>query len=685
MAESLQIENRRLRPDSVLVWAAGTDAMSESRKIAAILAADVVGFSRMASADEDRTLARLRALRSDLIDPIIASQNGKVFKRTGDGALVEFRSVVEAVRCAISIQNAMIERNIGTPADQRIVFRIGIHLGDVVEESDGDLMGDGVNIAARLEGIAKPGAICLSEDAYRQVKGRLDLAVTDLGPTQLKNIVQPVRAYSLEVGKPAQVKPATVADSLEAPAKPPEPKKRATPAALLVAIAALLVVIAAGAWYLVVSNRLAAVVTIPPAPVASNTVAPAEAARLSIVVLPFANMSGDPGQDYLVDALTDGLTTSLARFHDTFVIARNTAFTYKGKPVDAKAIGKDLGVRYVLEGSVQPSGDRTRVNVQLIDAGSGAHLWAEQFDTPRADPLQTQDAIIAHLANTLDLQLQHAYDAGVKLSPAAKSDAEGLALQCSEGMWKAGYIGKEADAAFALCEQALAIDPNNIRALMALPVKFSVSVGLGVSGDPKGDLERADELASKALALDPDWTWTHQNKGGVLRAEGRGEEAIAEHERALALDPSNMEAVGDLGFDYASLGEFEKSLEYLDKAIRASPNDPTLAYWYGSKAQDNFGLKNYEQAIELARRAIATKLNYNEYSHMVLVAALALTGHDAEAREALRRYLALPPTGALKTIAAWKAHQMSLGVDPRFVEMNERSYDGLRKAGMPEQ
>jgi adenylate cyclase len=331
------------------------------------------------------------------------------------------------------------------------------------------------------------------------------------------------------------------------------------------------------------------------------------------------------------------------------------------------------------------AGDRTRVNAQLIDASSGAHLWAEQFDTPRADPLETQDAIIAHLANTLDLQLQQAYDTRAQLTPAAKSDAEDLALQCSHGMWKAGSIGKEADPAFALCEQALAIDPNNVRALMALPVKFWLPVLLGVSGDPKADLERADQLASKALALDPDWTWTHFQKGAVLRAQGRAEEATTEDERALALDPSNMEAVGELGFDYGNLGEFDKSLEYLDKAILASPYDPALAYWYGGKAWDNFGLKNYDQAIELARRAIAAKPNYNVSSHVVLVAALALTDHDAEAREALQRYLALPSTGPLKTIKAWKAHQMSLGGDPRLVEMSERSYVGLRKAGMPEE
>jgi adenylate cyclase len=265
--------------------------MAETRKLAAILAADVVGFSRLAGADEDRTLARLRALRSDLIDPTIDVHHGRVVKRTGDGALVEFRSVVDAVRCAVEIQNAMVERNAGVPAERRIEFRIGIHLGDVVEESDGDLMGDGVNIAARLEGIAKPGAICLSEDAYRQVKARLDVAVSDLGSTQLKNIAELVRVYSLQVGVPAQAKPAPHA----------QPPSASTPP------------------------------------------------RLSIVVLPFTNLGGDPEQEYFVDGLTESLTTDLSRIAGAVVIARNTAFTYKGKHVDVKAVGRELNVRYVLE------------------------------------------------------------------------------------------------------------------------------------------------------------------------------------------------------------------------------------------------------------------------------------------------------------------------------------------------
>src|SRR5208337_3466112 len=392
-------------------------AMAGTRKLAAILISDVVGYSRLAGADEDRTLARLRALRSDLIDPTIALHHGRTVKLTGDGALVEFRSVVDAVRCAVEIQHGMVERNAGLPPERRIEFRIGVHLGDVVEEADGDLMGDGVNIAARLESIAEPGSICLSDDAYRQVKGRLDLAVNDLGPTELKNIAEPIRVYSLDVGKPAQAKPAIEAKPVE---KLPEPKKRSRLALFSAGIAALIIIVAAGAWYVVGANRTATVATKPPP----------GAARLSIVALPFANLSGDPAQDYLADALTDQLTTAIARVRDSFVIAHSTAVSYKGKPVDARAIGRELGVRYVLEGSVQPTGNQVRVNAQLIDAESGAHLWADQFDAPRADLLQTQDEIVTRLARAMYLQLPEVETARLKRTPAANPNAEDLALQC---------------------------------------------------------------------------------------------------------------------------------------------------------------------------------------------------------------------------------------------------------------
>ena len=377
--------------------------MAETRKLAAILAADVVGYSKLAGSDEERTLARLRTLRSDLIDPTIAVHNGRVVKRTGDGGLVEFRSVVDAVRCAIEVQNGMVERNAGLPPERRIEFRIGVHLGDVVEESDGDLMGDGVNIAARLEGIAKPGAICLSEDAYRQVKARLDLAVSDLGEQNLKNIAEPVRVYSLQVGVPAQAKSAA-----------PEPHKLTSP-------------------------------------------------RLSIVVLPFANLSGDTEQDYFVDGVTESLTTDLSRINSSFVIGRNTAFTYKGKHVDLKQIGRELNVRYVLEGSVQRSGNRLRVNVQLIDAETGHHLWAERFEKPVVDLFDMQDEIVARLASQLGTQLIAAEARRAEQAP--HPDSMDLYFQGMACVNK-GWIDEHLTQARGFFERALALDPGNIDALV---------------------------------------------------------------------------------------------------------------------------------------------------------------------------------------------------------------------------
>src|SRR6478672_10328636 len=331
--------------------------MAEQRKLVAILAADVVGFSRLTGADEDRTLARLRALRSDLIDPTIAVHNGRMVKRTGDGALVEFRSVVDAVRCAIEVQNAMIERNAGLPPERRIDFRIGIHLGDVVEESDGDLMGDGVNIASRLESVAAPGAICLSEDAYRQVKARLDLLVSDLGQTQLKNIAEPLRIYSLAVGVAAKTRPAAQAKSV-APSAP-----AATPRLL---------------------------------------------DKASIAVLPFTNMSGDPEQEYFVDGMVEDIITALSRFNQLFVIARNSTFTYKGKAVDIKQVGRELGVRYVLEGSVRKAGNRVRITGQLIEAASNVHLWADKFDGLFEDIFGLQDQVASSVVGLIAPQLEQA-------------------------------------------------------------------------------------------------------------------------------------------------------------------------------------------------------------------------------------------------------------------------------------
>jgi adenylate cyclase len=383
--------------------------MTETRKLAAILAADVVGFSRLTGADEDRTLARLRALRSDLIDPTISVHNGRVIKRTGDGALVEFRSVVDAVRCAIEVQNAMVERNAGLPEDRRIVFRIGVHLGDVVEESDGDLMGDGVNIAARLEGIAQPGAICLSEDAFRQVRARLDLAVSDIGEVQLKNIAQPIRAYSLEVGVPAEAKSAT-------PAKPTAPQK--TP------------------------------VLAPPD-------------KPSIAVLAFQNMSGDPEQEYFADGITEDVIADLSKIGGLMVIARNSSFAYKGQAVDIRVVARELGVRSVLEGSIRRAGNRVRITAQLIDAETGGHLWADRFDRELSDIFALQDEVTRKIVDALKITLSPGEAARLDAVETTNSKAHDFFLAGREVLWGEAIRNREMfDRSTDLFAKAIAEDPS---------------------------------------------------------------------------------------------------------------------------------------------------------------------------------------------------------------------------------
>ena len=411
--------------------------------------------------------------------------------------------------------------------------------------------------------------------------------------------------------------------------------------------------------------------------------APAEAAHLSIVVLPFTNLSGDPSQDYFADGITEDLTTDLSRISGSFVIARNTAFTYKGKNIDVKEIGKELGVRYVLEGSVRRDQDRVRVNAQLIDAHGGAHLWADQFDTTRANLLQMQDEIVARLANALGFELLKAETQ--RSAHSTNPDADDLAMQCVTVARKAGYFGTEAEAGYRLCEQALDADPNNVLALTTLSRKFYLPVMLNRTADRRADLKRADELASRALVFDANSGAAHYAKGQVLMAEGRLDDAIADYERTLALDPNAANAVASLGGTYTLLGQYEKAIEFLDKAIRLSPHEPSLFFWYWVKSNDYLGLQQYDQAIEWARRAIAINPNFG-HPYGNLAAALALTGHEAEARDALERFTAL---NKVKSIAAIKAALPPPSADPRVrascSACMDQYFEGLRKAGMPEE
>jgi TolB-like protein len=589
--------------------------VSETRKLAAILVADVVGYSRLAGADEDRILARLRTLRSDLIDPTIAVHHGRVVKRTGDGSIVEFRSVVDAVNCAIEVQRAMVERNAEVASDKRIEFRIGVHLGDVVEESDGDLMGDGVNIAARLEGIAKPGAICLSEDAYRQVKGRLDLKVLDLGVTQLKNIAEPIHVYAVEVGHPVPATPA-----------PPRPEKPDPP-------------------------------------------------RLSIVVLPFANIGGDPEQEYFADGVTESLTADLSRLSGAFVIARNTAFTYKGKAVDVKQIGRDLNVRYVLEGSVQRGGNRMRVNVQLIDAEAGSHLWGERFHKPVADLFDMQDEIVSRLANRLGQEL--AFAEARRAERVANPDSMdhyflGLGLYNKGG---AEWLVK----ARSHFDRALELDSDNVDALVRRAWVDHTLAGAWLSEDRFERLRSVEADAGKALRMRPDDAAAHCVLGAAQILTQRAEQGIAECERALVSDPNFGSAHAWIGFAKYFTGRNAETEAHILEALRISPRDTYAFVWMLFVGFAKLGAGCDEEAVNWLNRSIGLNRN-NATPHYLLAAALARLGRIEEAREAAQHGLDLNPSF---TVARYRSATYS--DHPVYLAGRERIYEGLRMAGVPEE
>jgi adenylate cyclase len=627
--------------------------VGETRKIAAILAADVVGYSRLAGADEDRTLARLRTLRSDLVDPIIAVHHGRVVKRTGDGILIEFRSVVDAVRCAIEVQTGLVERNAGLPPERRIEFRVGIHLGDVVKERGGDLMGDGVNIAARLEGIAKPGAICLSEDAYRQVKGRLDLEVTDLGQTQLKNIAEPIRVYSLQVGVPAQAKPARGATAAKA--------KKPTLLALVGAGIVALVVIGAGAWYLLEANRSA--------PIVSNAAAPAEPTHLSMVVLPFTNLSGDPSQDYFADGITENLTTDLSRIPKSFVIARNTAFTFKGKNVDAKEIGKELGVRYVLEGSVQRDHNNVRVNAQLIDAESGAHLWADRFEEDVADLFKLQDQIVARLTNTLGIELVKAE--AQRGARASNPDAVDLTMR-GWALVRDGALTKDkVEAARALFEQALKLDPNNPNALAGDAYTY-VDEYVNGWANPATDYDaKILGQADRAIALAPDTLWAYYVKCVYLYYSRRADDAVDAANAGLAINPNFGSLLAVRGVAELFAGRFEQAKSDMLQADRLSPRDPLKALSKKYLGDAELGLGHFDDAIDEYHKSIDLGFHYT-WPYVSLTAAYALEGKMEEAKAALAEARRLEPKLSIK----WLVANHAPNLPPLF--------EGLRKVGLPE-
>ena len=586
------------------------------RKLAAILVADIVGYSRLAGADEDRILARLRALRSDLIDPCISVHNGRVVKRTGDGVLVEFRSVVDAVRCGIELQNGLIERNVGLPADRRIEFRVGIHLGDVVEETDGDLMGDGVNIAARLEGIARPGAIALSEDAYRQVKGRLDLSVSDLGEKELKNIAEPIRVYSLEVGRPVQAKPAP----LESPAQTSGPP------------------------------------------------------RCSIVVLPFANLGGGPDQEYFVDAVTDSLTTDLSQMSNTVVVARNTAFAYKGKTIDARQVGRDLNVRYLLEGSIQRGAGRMRVNAQLIDAATGNHLWADRFDKPMTDLFDMQDEIVSHIANQLRAEVIVAEARRAEREP--HPDSLDFYFRGAATFNKGGL--ENLTSARALFEKSVELDPTNVDSIVGA-ARVEVVAALYGYGDRAKSLAAAEADLLKGLSIQPRNHWAHLWLGFIQIHTNRGARAIGEFERALALNRNIGVAHAWTGLAKITLGRAEEAAAHVAEAFRISPADGAAFLWRSIEGHAKLCLGEDEEAADLFRHSLDVSRNF-PLTHFYLAAALERLGRHGEAEAEVKAGLAAAPNFTLSRFG-----DAAESDNPVYLAQRQGVIEALRKAGAPEE
>jgi TolB-like protein/class 3 adenylate cyclase len=586
------------------------------RRLSAILAADVAGYSRLMHDDEEVTHARLTTLLTDVVDPAIAEHRGRIVKNTGDGFLAEFPSAVEAVRAAVQFQTRISELTVAEVESKRIAFRVGVNIGDVIVEPH-DIFGDGVNIAARLEGIAEPGGICISSSAYDQVRGKVGVEFADLGEQTLKNIALPVRAYAVIRGEPSQATRAEHAG--------PNPLS-------------------------------------PP--------------HLSIVVLPFANLSGDPAQDYFVDGVTESLTTDLSHVRGAFVIGRHTAFTYKGKAVDLKQIGRELNVRYVLEGSVQRSDKRLRVNVQLIDAESGRHIWAERFDKPVADLFDMQDEIVARLARTLGARLvvAEARRAERSLHPSARElNFQGMAYIIK------GAAPEHLIQARDFFERALTIDSQNVTALVGMAM-VDLAMGADFLADGRAEwISKAEANAIKALSLAPDEARAHVILGTAQIATNRAAEGIAECERALALDGNLAAAHASIGLAKFYMGRACETEGHILEAFRLSPRDVQSFRWMRFAGMAKLQCGDDSAAVVWLRRSIERNRNH-PLSHFALAAALALQGVLEEAQAAARAGLALNPGFTIRRFRSVARSSDNCAYLAGF----ERTCEGMRVAGVPE-
>jgi adenylate cyclase len=628
------------------------------RKLAAIFAADVAEYSRLMGVDEVGTWRMLQAYRV-ILDRLIATHRGRIFNTAGDSIVADFASAVDAVECAVAVQDAIAAENEERATAERMQFRIGVHLGDVIVEGE-NLFGEGVNIAARLQGLADPGGICVSGAVRDQIGSRLDIPVTALGEQRVKNIADPVRAF--KVGETS---------ARDAAPFPPMTGRRL---GSFISASIILLLIAAGgaAWWLWEVWD----VEQPKRQTEPGREAAVPSPRLSIVVLPFTNLSNDPQQEYFADGITEDLTTDIARIQGSIVIARNTAFTYRGKPVDLKQIGRELGVRYLLEGSVQRSGKQVRINTQLVDAKTGAHLWAERFDRDIGDLFAVQNEITTRIARELQSQLAIAESR----HPTDNPDALDYILRGRAVLTKP--ISKENSAeAVSLFETALELDPRAIDAAAWLAVALTVRVLDDLSDLPNDDLHRAERLVAQALAMSPNSALAHYAKGQVLRAQSRCREAIPEFERAIALDRSRVPAYAHVGWCKFLTGSVDEAIPYFEQAIRLSPHGPGIPLWYGRVGVIQLLQSHTDDAIVWLERANSENSRLG-FVHAFLAAGYALKGetHRAHAELAKARQL----SDAHSSLATVKK---SIWYDNAKIRaLAEATYfPGLRRAGIPEE
>jgi adenylate cyclase len=628
---------------------------SIQRRLAAILAADIAGYSRLMHEDEPATVRDLKAHQSVIL-PLIGRHGGRIIDTAGDGIMAEFPSVIGATECAVEIQTVMAERNEGVPETRRMRFRIGINLGDVIHDET-RIYGDGINIAARLEALAQPGGVLVSNTVYDQVRSKLPFAFEDVGERQVKNIEQPVRMYQLHVPGGSSKAVATLVR------RPALTDRRRW---IVWGLAVSLVLLGAGgAWWM-------GSPFFPRQP-AGRTEAP----RLSMVVLPFSNLSGDPSQDYFADGITEDLTSDLSRIAGSFVISRNTAFTFKGKAVDARQVGRELGVRYVLEGSVRRMAGTIRVNAQLIDAGTGAHLWAEQMDVDQST-LARQDnfGIANRLARMLSVELVNVEG---RRAPRTNPDAVDLTMR-GWSVLNGGPNKDDVQRSIGLFEDALRLDPENSQARVGLAQALTLVYRNRWDPEPAKVLARADEAASRAIATAPNYAHAHYVKAEVLGLSNRFDAALASYDRAIALDPNHAAAYVGRARNLNVIGRAADALAPVEKAIRLSPRDPELYVWYFVLCHANTHLARDAQAIEWCLKSLATGKTF-WFAYVDLASAYAWRGQNTEAAAAVAELLKLRPGFTVQTLVQEGSQTSD---NPAFRKEFQRIVEGARKAGLPE-